>query len=71
MANVRGNGAQVTRAIKDLGEAWGMTESGWRDQAHRQFAEQYLEQLEQRATQAVRAITSIEDLLQEAERQCS
>jgi hypothetical protein len=71
MANVRGNGAQLSRALRDLADAWVGTSESWRDQARRDFEEHHLGGIELRARQAARAITTIEDMLRQAEQECS
>lgn len=71
MAKVRGNGAQLDQALRDIGHAWGNTADGWRDQARQDFDDHHYRELDLRARHAVRAVSMIEDLLREAERECT
>lgn len=71
MAQVRGNGAQLDQSLRVFNQSWAATADGWRDQARQDFADHHFQELEQRARHAVRAITTIEDMLRQAEQECT
>ena len=66
-----GNGAILAGAMKDLMVHWDHTASTWKDAARSGFEKDFLQELIPAVRAASNAVQQIEELLRQAQRECS
>ncbi len=71
MRFVSGGDGALDQALRDLMAEWADCESAWRDDARRDFAENHLDPIAERARAAVIAIKRLDALLREGIQRCS
>jgi len=63
--------SKLRQSIKDLRAHWDDSEGGWRDAIRAEFEEKRINPLESQATQTLRAMQEICDVLARIYRECS
>lgn len=63
--------SKLQHAIKSLRTHWDESQDGWRDQVRVDFEEQHIVPLDAQATNTLRAMHTIADLLARIQRDCS
>ncbi len=62
---------RLSRAVKDLREQWRETKDYWNDENSRQFERTHLEPLAPQITLMLAALNRLNEVLEQAERDCS
>ncbi len=68
--SVRNSASNLARAGKDLAAEWEEVQQHWRDAKSREFAEEYLDELPDRITQAIAAMGEVESILKKVRDDC-
>ena len=66
-----GNGAVLTKALRDLLESWEKTESAWKDRAREGFDKDFIQPLTHAVRAASKAAVQSEQFLRQIRNECS
>ncbi|RMG38660.1 MAG: hypothetical protein D6725_06735 [Planctomycetota bacterium] len=71
VADLSAAAARLTKALDYLDEVWAAVREEWDDENSRAFAEEHLEPLASSVRSALDAVNRMNDVLAQAERDCS